>query len=456
MKRRELLKLGALGTVLPHLPLSGFGAVNNRGIKNNTIFKEPEKKLSIVEETDVIVCGGGPAGIAAAIAAARSGARTRLIEFHGCLGGIWTAGLLSNLIDHENKAGIMQEIVERLNASDAQVTAKNYDAEAMKVLLDTMCKEAGVDVRLHTRVVAAYTNSKNRLETIVTESQSGREAWRAKTFIDTTGNGDLAAQAGCSFDMGHPDSGKIQPASMMAILTGITRYDMIKHNLLKHPGIEGSAHKLNLKEEIRLAGMDPSYGMPTLFSIRDDLFAMMANHQYSMNSLDAQDITDATLQSRLEVNNMVDGLRKRGGIWANLRIVATSEQIGMREGRRIKGMYTVTKEDLIKGARFEDAVCRSTFSVDVHALDGKVNKGYGNEGIKAQPYDIPLRSLIAKDVGGLMMAGRCISGDFFAHASYRVTGNAVAMGEAVGKVGAKAVLTSRMPHEVAWKEVEES
>lgn len=445
--------MGALGTVLPHLPLRALGG-SHKEYASNSIFKEPEKKVSIVEETDVIVCGGGPAGIAAAIASARSGARTRLIEFHGCLGGIWTVGLLSNLIDHENKDGVMAEIVKRLDASDAQVGARNYDAEFMKVLLDEMCREAGVDVRLHTRVVAAYKNSRNRLETIITESQSGREAWRAKTFIDTTGNGDLAAQAGCTFDIGHPESGKTQPASMMAILTGITQYDMIRHNLIKHAGVQGSDHKLNLKKELQLGGFDPSYGMPTLFLVRDDLFAMMANHQYSMNSLNAQDITDATLQSRAEVNGMVNGLRKRGGIWGNLRIVATSEQIGMREGRRIKGLYALTKEDLIKGARFDDAVCRSTFSVDVHALEGKENKGYGNEGIKAKPYDIPLRSLIAKDVGGLMMAGRCISGDFFAHASYRVTGNAVAMGEAAGRVAAKAALTNRLSHEVAWKEVQ--
>lgn len=454
MKRRELLKLGALGTVLPHLPFSSFGAENNK-LKSSTTFKEPEKKLSIVEETDVIVCGGGPAGIAAAIAAARSGARTRLIEFQGCLGGVWTAGLLCNLIDHENKPGIMEEILKRLNATDAQISAKNYDAEAMKVLLDQMCVEAGVDVRLHTRVVAAYTDSRKRLETIVTESQSGREAWKAKTFVDTSGNGDLAALAGCSFDLGHPDSGKLQPASMMAILTGITQYDMVRHNLVKHSGVDHSTYKLNFKKEIQQAGFDPSYGMPTLFPIRDDLFAMMANHQYNLNSLDAQDITNATLQSRREVNDMVNGLRGIGGIWNNLRIVATSEQIGMREGRRIKGMYTVSKEDLIKGAKFEDAVCRVTFPVDVHALEGKGSKGYGSEGVKAQPYDIPLRSLIAKEVGGLMMAGRCISGDFFAHASYRVTGNAVAMGEAAGKVGAKAALTKVLPHDVAWKEVAE-
>ncbi len=455
MKRRELLRFGVMGSLLPAASGKVWG-LSEPEIQNASVFQEPAKKLAVVEDVDVIVCGGGPAGVAAAIASARSGAKTRLIEFHGCLGGIWTAGLLSNLIEHENKGGIMQEILDALDRSGAQVSATNYDAEVMKVLLDQLCWDAGVDVRLHTRVVAAYTNSKKRLETIVTESQSGREAWRAKTFIDTSGNGDLAAYAGCSFDKGHPRTSLIQPFSMMAILTGITKYDMIRQNLIKHAGITHSQHKINLRDEIRSIGMDPSYGMPTLFLIRDDLFAMMANHQYNADSLNAQDITDATIESRKEVNGMVDKLRKKGGIWKDLRIVATSEQIGMREGRRIKGLYTVSKEDLIRGSRFDDAVCTVKFAVDIHSLDGKDDKGYSNEGIQVKPYDIPLRSLISSEVGGLMMAGRCISGDFFAHASYRVTGNAVAMGEAAGKVGAKAALTNRLAHEVNWKEVNEA
>lgn len=449
------MQLGLAGSLFPMASAKAWGQSESEGQKTS-LFQEPVKKLTVVEEVDVIVCGGGPAGIAAAIAAARSGAKTRLIEFNGCLGGIWTAGLLCNLIEHENKGGIMQEILDILNRSDAQVNATNYDAEVMKVVLDQLCLDAGVDVRLHTRVVAAYTNSNKRLETIVTESQSGREAWRAKTFIDTTGNGDLSAYAGCSFDKGHPRSSLIQPFSMMAILSGITKYDMLRSNLIKHAGITHSQHKINLRDEIRSVGMDPSYGMPTLFLIRDDLFAMMANHQYKADSLNAQDISNATITSRKEVNDMVDKLRRKGGIWKDLRIVATSEQIGMREGRRVKGLYTVSKDDLIKGARFDDAVCRVKFAVDIHSLDGNDDKGYSNDGIKVKPYDIPLRSLISKEVGALMMAGRCISGDFFAHASYRVTGNAVAMGEAAGKVAAKASLTNRLAHEVSWKEVSQA
>jgi hypothetical protein len=139
-----------------------------------------------------------------------------------------------------------------------------------------------------------------------------------------------------------------------------------------------------------------------------------------------------------------------------MQIVATAEQIGVRDGRRIVGRYVVNKADLIKGARYDDAVVRATFGVDIHATSADFNKkaAVHATSIKVKPYDIPLRALIAKDVDGLMMAGRCISGDFIAHASYRVTGNAVGMGEGAGVVAALAATSNRMPHEVAWSEGE--
>lgn len=137
-----------------------------------------------------------------------------------------------------------------------------------------------------------------------------------------------------------------------------------------------------------------------------------------------------------------------------VQIAATPEQIGIRDGRRIRGRYVVSKDDLVSGATQNDAVVRATFAVDIHALTPEENKkgGYSNGGVKMKPYDIPLRALIARDVDGLMMAGRCISGDFIAHASYRVTGNAVAMGEAAGAVAALAAKSKRPPHEVPWSE----
>jgi hypothetical protein len=166
--------------------------------------------------------------------------------------------------------------------------------------------------------------------------------------------------------------------------------------------------------------------------------------------LSADELTRATLEGRDEVMRLVDALRSRGGVWKDIMLVGTSAHIGVREGRRIHGRYTLTADDLVGGARFDDAVCRCTFCVDIHSTNPSRDKGLGNGGVQAQPYDIPLRALIAKDVDNLMMAGRCISGDFFAHASYRVTGNAVAMGEAAGKVASVAAATGKIPCQVEW------
>ena len=195
--------------------------------------------------------------------------------------------------------------------------------------------------------------------------------------------------------------------------------------------------------------------MPTIFHVRDNIVLLMLNHEYGIRPDDADAMTAATVRARKEVFDIVRGLRKLGGVWDGLQVVATAEQIGVRDGRRIHGRYTVTKEDLSTAARHEDAVARVTFGVDIHARTKKANDELTIErgGVKKfTPYDIPLRALIAKDVDGLMMAGRCISGDFVAHASYRVTGNAVAMGEAAGVAAALAATTKRQPHEVAWAE----
>jgi hypothetical protein len=316
-----------------------------------------------------------------------------------------------------------------------------------------MCLAAGVKIQLHTRVVAAAASESNRLALAVTESKSGRQAWSADVFIDATGDGDLAAQAGCGFDYGRPASGQAQPMSMIVLLVGIEPAEMA-------PFVRGLAEprgeqdpKGRFLEEMRRAGVEPSYARPTLFYIRQGLFCLMANHEYGVAATDAEAITEATFRARAEVHKLVDGLRSLGGPWKNVQIVATPEYIGVREGRRIHGLYEVTKEDLIQGAEHDDAVCRVTFPVDVHSTDPAQDKGIMREGVRARPYDIPYRALIARDVDGLLMAGRCISGDFIAHSSYRVTGNAVATGEAAGAAAAIAARTKRLPQEIPWPEI---
>ena len=431
-------------------------------------FCEPARELPLRADADVIVCGGGPAGVAAALTAARAGARTRLFETHGCLGGVWTAGLLTYIFDF-NKPGLTAELKQKLDERDAR-RQKNparfvYEPEAMKLLLEEMCEAAGVKTLLFAPVVAAHRDGK-RLTTIVTESKSGREAWRAPVFVDATGDGDLGAQAGCGWETGQGRDCPCQPMTLNALAVvrdaaALSRF--ISFYPEEQPSVGTESFKQHLeavegfKHEIKRAGFEPSYGHPTLFHVRDNLVMVMVNHEYNIKAFDAAAVTEATLRARAEVHRIVRGLGALGGVWEGMQVVATAEQIGVRDGRRIHGRYTVTRDDLIAGARHADAVTRAAFGVDIHAASREQNKTetISHGGFKMKPYDIPLRALIAKDVDGLMMAGRCISGDFTAHASYRVTGNSVAMGEAAGAVAALAARSRRLPHEVDWNEAAE-
>lgn len=440
---------------------------------------EERREISIASMFDVIVAGGGPAGIAAAIAAARSGARTALFELHGCVGGVWTAGALSWVLE-AGQPGLVQEIVQRLaerdgfaagDGSNRRVSAFAYDVETMKLILEELLIEAGVSLRLHTRVAGAVVAG-GRVQSILTESKSGREAWSARQFIDCTGDGDLAALAGCGYDYGHPVTGHAQPMSMMALLSGIDRDDVSEYILGgrgKLPEGGGPDPRSLLLKVLADVGVRPSYSGPTLWAIHDDLFALMATHQYAVSGLSAADLTDATVRGRAEVHRLVNALRSQGGVWSGIRIVATAEQIGVREGRRIHGHYTVTARDTQIGRRHKDAVCTVKIGIDVHSLTADEGGFLSESTQEIQPdasaadsiarvsaYDLPLRSLIARDVDGLLLAGRCISGDFFAHGSYRVTGSAVAMGQAAGVVAALAALHESLVQDLPWATIQEA
>ena len=422
----------------------------------SSVFLEPARELAAFSTFDVIVCGAGPAGFAAALVAARQGARTLLLEAHGCLGGVWTAGNLSIALDPYDHQGhfkpLMGELDRRLKALDGGRVPQDgrkcliYDPEIMKIVLERLCLEAGVTIRLHTRVAAAYTES-GRVRTIVTESKSNREAWHAEVFIDCTGDGDLGAQAGCHFAVGHPESGEVQPMSMTAILQGIP-IEAVRPFL---GGQRGREPKVRLYEEILRGGHRLSTGIPLLLEIHEDLFAMMCTHQYGHHATDAASITQATLDAREETHRIVAALRSLGEPWSRLRIVSTGSQIGIREGRRIAGLYEVTINDILDGRRHEDGACDVNFGFDVHALrktmnQGGIDKSRPKPG-KPLPYQIPMRALVARDVDGLLMAGRCVSGDFWAHSSYRVTGDAVQMGEATGRFAAQLVREQITPHQ---------
>lgn len=421
-------------------------------IRSGPAVREPDRSTTLADTSDVIVCGGGPAGIAAALAAARRGARTMLIDCQGCLGGVWTSGLLTWILDAQDKPGIMRELIRELDRRGARSlrtpegTGFAYDPEHMKLLLEELCVEAGVRVRYHTRVVAALRSPDDReLTHIITESKSGREAWAAQVFIDTTGDGDLGALAGCTFAIGRPKTGEVQPMSLIGLFTGVRFADI-------EPYVGGGLEKpkQRLYQKLAELGVAPSNSVPLLVRIHNDLFSLCANHEYNRRPDDADAVTTATLRGRAEIHRLIDALRTLGPEWNGLRLVATAAHIGIREGRRIRGLHLVSDQEIVAGRRHEDAICRVSFPIDVHSTNGAKIKGIETPAAKARPYDIPLRALIARDVDRLMMAGRCISGDFLAHSSYRVTGNAVVTGEAAGLAAAIAAQQGLTPHTIDW------
>ncbi len=413
-------------------------------------------KTQIAGDYDVIVAGAGPAGVPAAIAAARNGARVLLIESNGCLGGVWTAGQLTWVFDIQRTA-IGEEIIQGLHELDACVLAPGedmhnftYDVESMKFLLEKMCLDAGVDVLLHTRVVAAHIENK-QMRAIMTESKSGRQAWTASCFIDCTGEGDLGALAGNAFDKGSEEDGAMQPMTHMAMIA-VKDVQTVSDQVSFYDGhYNHTPSQIKFKKTLDDLGIETSYGHPTLFQVKDDLLALMINHQYGVDSCDAAAVTKASMAARAEIFSVVKRLAESDGPFKDVQLVSTAEYIGVREGRRLRGHYKVCIEDLMSGKRHDDAVTRVRFNVDIHSTDPAKDKGLKT--VKVIPYDIPLRALVAKDVDGLLMAGRCISGDWKSFASYRVTGDAVSMGEAVGAVAALAVTSKRLPLDIPWSEV---
>lgn len=250
----------------------------------------------------------------------------------------------------------------------------------------------------------------------------------------------MGAYAGCCYELGN-DQGKMQPMSMIVHIAGV-KNDDLEELYKRNPHLP---HNVCVLNEMRRAGIEPSYTGTLIapLSKENNLFSLMANHEYSVSSVDADDLTKATMHAREELFGYVQALRSLGGMWKDIHVVSSAAAIGVREGRRIKGKYYITREvDLLNGRIHDDGVCKVTYGVDIHQYRADSGREDLEKrlGIKAYPYEIPLRALIAQDVEGLMMAGRCISGDVYAHGNYRVGGNAARTGEAAGLAAAHSVL----------------
>ena len=375
----------------------------------------------LMENYDVIICGGGTAGCAAALAAARGGLSVMLCEQNGELGGIVTTGCVGYIMDADKK-GIVEEIK---NSRCAVSNGKNFmvNPEYFKYYLERRLLEAGVRIKYFSKAIGVKKNGDN-IESVVVAQKSEIREYCAKAYVDATGDGDLAYFAGCSYEVGK--DGVTQPSSFDVIVAGIN-YEEVKDCVFNAPDIWCEDAKANLLAEFKRAGFTPSYIKPTLGITEKNLFVYAINHQY-VSPLTEEELTMATIEGRKEVFESLEALRSLGGRWKNIIVAKTPGYIGVREGRRIKGVKTITAEDLINGTKCENSMCRVSFNVDIHCEDG-----YDNAGIKTQPYDIPVEAMTSAEVKNLFMAGRCISGDFYAHASYRVCGNTLTMGENLGR-----------------------
>lgn len=376
---------------------------------------------------DLIVCGAGPGGTAAAIAAARLGKKVLLIDCAGCIGGYLTSALMSIALDMPGKGGLPREIVNALTKKNraqwVDRASYTYDIESMKLLLETMVRDAGADVLLYTRVTAVKMEN-GRIAAILADGFTP-QAFTADYFVDGTGHGTLSMLAGCGYEMGQEDTGLLQPASLESLVVGVPEQ-------LWHSDIHNRAVKKKLKELLLSAGVDCSYPSPLLFRLSPDspTHKFAVNHAYHVSCEDDFSVTRGTLEARQEINRAVEALRSLSG-WEGLTLVQTAEKLGLRDSRRVHGLTAVTIADALSGRIFEDSVSPVHFGLDIHKLSPD-HVPAGLEKSRFQPFTVPMGALIAKDVQNLFLVGRCISGDFWTHSAYRTVNTACAVGEAVG------------------------
>ena len=410
-----------------------------------------ELHLKDTLEYDVAVIGGGVAGTAAAITAARAGARVILVERGGSLGGTLTEGFMPILLDSDNKGGIVRELYsfldahgmtckrkgDRTDAEGKRIPGQMVDTEGCKVFLDRACREAGVKVLFYSQV-AAVDRKDGKIESALIVTECNNLAIEAKIFVDATGGGYLSHLAGCEWECGDPFEKRPSPTSMGLCAVGMPK---------DYNGTDSEENKADYGKMLEGHGIKASSGLVSVTKLPSlATWDMGTNFQYDVMPGDIDALSGAVLDGRGEIFDIIEAHKRIPG-YEGLYTVFTSTHIGIREGRRIYGEYRITDEDILDGRRFEDGVCLVTAGVDVHRLK-KDDTDECSRGYKAKPFHIPYRALLPKGVKNLLLAGRCLSGDFYPHAAYRMMGNMTATGEAAGFAAAECITQSISPAQI--------
>lgn len=421
---------------------------------------------------DVVVVGGGPAGAIAAIAAARQGAKTLLVEQNGYLGGMLTMGgvgpqMTFHAGDTQVVKGIPDELIERMKALGLSPghmedfvgycsSITPFDAEGLKYMLETMAMEAGVQLLYHTVFVDCKTEN-GKIQSARLFAKGGFMEVTAKVFVDCSADADLATAAGVSSVYGRESDNLAQPMTMNIKVGNVDRERMIafvqsnrndmldtipfdRLHDLPRVGIQGA---YSLIQKAKAEGeFDVDRDMVLCFETNTPGEIILNMSRIIMKSaVDPFDLTDAEVEGRKQARQIVAFMQKNIPGFENCRIISTGPHIGIRESRKINGLYKLTAEDLLSNKMFDDAVAMGGYPIDIHSPDGAAMQH--QHLIPGSWYSVPYASLVAKEAENLIVAGRCISATHEACAAVRVTPIAMAMGEAAGTAAAQSAATGQ-------------
>ncbi|MBO5270357.1 MAG: FAD-dependent oxidoreductase, partial [Clostridia bacterium] len=430
---------------------------------------------------EIAVIGGGPAGLATAVTAARAGRKVVLVDKNGYLGGNLTLGLpLLGFLDEHGKtciAGFAEEVASRLRARGAAYehrvcpkhnSVSNINPDDMKLLAFEMCREAGVDVLLHLEA-HDVTVENGRIRTVSLYGKCNAVTISADLFVDCTGDGDLAYLAGCHYDKGRDGSGELMPPTVMFTLQGVDDEKLFDYvaehpdemlpscDLVDHrPGYDAAYFRAN-----------PNYvfvGMTQLFKKlraegkcpveRDNMIVINGLHKgevyinttrlLHVDGTDVLDLTRGEIEGHLQVRKLVETFRTYVPGFENCYVSSIAPSIGIRETRRFRGLRTVTGDEALDGCVPEDTICLSGYKIDIH----KDCEGDTLFRTVDRPFGVPYGSLVSADLDNLMFAGRCASVDDQVVGSTRVMPCCMAMGQAAGIGAAYAIEDGILPSEV--------
>ena len=413
--------------------------------------------------TDVCVVGGGMSGTSAAIASGRLGVETLLVEQYDFLGGTATAAMVApmmpNTVNGQDLVkGIFEDIVQALEAEDAMQRDRYnsatiyFDKEKLKYVLNELVIDSGCKMLLHSWAESPLVKDKN-CEGIIVDNKSGRIAILAKVVVDATGDGDIAAGAGCEFEIGRGYDQYSQSVTLFFRMGGVNESVAFPEQYSRTDRPEGQIPADYLFADIFRAGVEdgtfpadvPISQLYFERTTQPGVVSINATRAFEVDATNACDMTYASVETRRQAIVLADFIIKNIPGFGNSFLQETGVQVGVRESRRIIGEYELTGKDVLDGRRFDDVIARGSYGIDIHCADFS---GCGVVGLKLEggaSYDIPYRCLVPMGVENLLLAGRCISVSHIALGSVRIMPVACGTGHAAGVAAALSVKKNTTP-----------